>query len=383
MTAVLQLIDSFNQGGSERQALQLTRLLCQSGRYRVHLASLSPEGSLKATIQDLGLGTIPSFPLTSFYNRNAIHQLRRFRDYLKSAEIEILHTHDFYTNIFGMASGGFARLPVRIASMRETEALRTVAQKKVQRVAYSLAHHVVANCNAVRDKLIADRIASNKISVIYNGLDFKRLTTTNSRQDSLSLIGLTVPESSPRRFVTIIANMRLEVKDHPMFLRAARRVKEAVPDSAFLLAGEGELSNALRQMAGELGIRDSTFFLGRCENLADLLSVSEVCVLSSKAEGFSNSILEYMAAARPVVATKVGGAAEAILDGETGYLVPSGDDELMAARLITLLRDHPTAQKMGEKGQRIVKENFSCDAQLARTEKLYEELLRRRSANGG
>src|SRR5688500_4096355 len=117
VTSVLQLIDSFHQGGSERQALQLTRLLSQSGRYRVHLASLSPEGSLKATIQDLGLGTIRSFPLTSFYNRNAIHQSRRFRDYLKSADIKILHTHDFYTNIFGMVSGGFARIPVRIASM--------------------------------------------------------------------------------------------------------------------------------------------------------------------------------------------------------------------------------------------------------------------------
>ena len=71
----------------------------------------------------------------------------------------------------------------------------------------------------------------------------------------------------------------------------------------------------------ELGIEDSTFFLGRCENVAELLSISESCVLSSKAEGFSNSILEYMAAARPVVATDVGGAREVVSEGETGYLV--------------------------------------------------------------
>src|SRR3954464_6195792 len=117
--AVLQLIDSFNQGGSEIQALQLTRLLSESGRFKVRLASPSPEGSLGPSIEDLDLGEIPSFPLTSFYNRNAVQQLRRFVQWLKTSKIAVLHTHDFYTNVFGMAAGKFARVPVRVASMRE------------------------------------------------------------------------------------------------------------------------------------------------------------------------------------------------------------------------------------------------------------------------
>ena len=377
MTAVLQLIDSFHQGGSERQALQLTRLLAKSGRFQVHLASLNPEGSLRATIEDLNLGTIPSFPLTSFYDRNAIHQSRRFMDYLKSSRISILHTHDFYTNVFGMTAAALTRLPVRIASMRETEGMRTPSQKKVQRVAYSMSHQVVANCNAVREKLIADSIRTDKVTVIYNGLDFGRLATPNSRHETLSLLGVPA-EKRTRRFVTIVANMRHEVKDYPMFLRSAKRVKDAVPESAFLLAGEGELKSALHDLAQELGILDSVIFLGRCDKIAELLSISEICVLSSKAEGFSNSILEYMAAARPVVATEVGGAAEAIREGETGYLVPSGNDELMAARLVTLLRDPEKARRMGDAGRRVVEEKFSCQAQLARTEDLYLRLLNRK-----
>ena len=380
MTAVLQLVDSFNQGGSERQALQLTRLLAESGRFRVHLACLSAEGSLRATIEDLDLGTIPAFPLTSFYDRNAVIQVRRFVKYLKSSQIDILHTHDFYTNVFGMAAGALARLPVRIASMRETGGMRTASQKKVQRVAYSLAHHLVANCNAVRETLIADSISTERVTVIYNGLDLKRLAARNSRRETLSQLGLPVEESRARRFVTIVANMRHEVKDYPMFLRSARRVKEAVPESAFLLAGEGELRTTLHALAEDLGILDSVFFLGRCDNIAELLSISEVCVLTSKAEGFSNSILEYMAAGRPVVATNVGGAAEAIRDDETGYLVSPGDDELMASRLVALLRDPAKAQKMGDAGRRVVEEEFSCEAQLTRTEDLYQKLLRQRGA---
>ena len=163
-----------------------------------------------------------------------------------------------------------------------------------------------------------------------------------------------------------------------MFLRCARRVQEAVPDAAFLLAGEGELSESLRALAVELGIPKSTFFLGQCENVAELLSISEICVLSSKAEGFSNSILEYMAAARPVVATDVGGASEVVSEGETGYLVASGDDVTMASRLIALLCDPERARVMGEKGRRVVEEKFSCEAQLARTEDLYDRLLSKR-----
>ncbi len=373
--AVLQLIDSFHQGGSERQALQLTRLLAESGKFRVHLGCLSPEGSLRATIEDLGLGEIPSFPLNSFYDANAVRQLRRFVQWLKSSDIDIIHTHDFYTNVFGMAGGALARLPVRVASMRETAGMRTSTQKKVQQVAYSLADHVVANSNAVKQTLIAAGTPAEKITVVYNGLDSARLIPrVTSRAEILSLLGLRIDEN--RRFVSIVANMRHEVKDYPMLLRAARRVVEAEPEAAFLLAGEGELTDSLRALAVELGVEQSTYFLGRCERVAELLNISEICVLSSKAEGFSNSILEYMAAGRPVVVTKVGGASELVTEGETGYLVASGDDAGMASRIISLLADPARAKAMGENGKQIVKEKFSCEAQLARTEGLYERLLK-------
>lgn len=374
--AVLQLIDSFHQGGSERQALQLTRLLAESGKFRVHLACLSPEGSLRATIEDLGLGEIPSFPLNSFYDANAVRQLRRFVQWLKSSDIDIIHTHDFYTNVFGMAGGALARLPVRVASMRETAGMRTSTQKKVQQVAYSLAHHVVANSNAVKQTVIAAGTPAEKITVVYNGLDSARLIPrVTSRGEILSLLGLRLDEN--RRFVSIVANMRHEVKDYPMLLRAARRVVDAEPEAAFLLAGEGELTDSLRALAAELGVEQSTYFLGRCERVAELLNVSEICVLSSKAEGFSNSILEYMAAGRPVVVTNVGGASELVTEGETGYLVASGDDAGMASRIISLLADPARAKAMGENGKQVVKETFSCEAQLARTEELYERLLKR------
>jgi glycosyltransferase involved in cell wall biosynthesis len=105
--------------------------------------------------------------------------------------------------------------------------------------------------------------------------------------------------------------------------------------------------------------------------------LSDVCVLASTAEGFSNAILEYMAAGRPVVATDVGGAREAVVDGETGYLVPSDDHSAMADRIVALLRDPDEARTMGERGRHITREKFSCEAQLEKTQELYDRMLTR------
>jgi glycosyltransferase involved in cell wall biosynthesis len=180
-----------------------------------------------------------------------------------------------------------------------------------------------------------------------------------------------------------VANLRLPVKDHPTFLRAAARVRAAVPEAAFVLAGEGERAGALLALAEQAALRPHAFFVGRCERLADLLAVSDVCVLSSRAEGFANAILEYMAAERPVVATDVGGAREAIVEGETGHLVPPGDDEAMAARIVEVLRDPLRARTMGARGRRVVTERFSPQAQLERTCLLYERLLAGRRGPAG
>src|SRR6476619_439707 len=151
---ILQLVDSFDEGGSERQALQLTRLLHNSGRYQVWLACLKSDGVLRSQVADLDLGEIPCYPLTSFYDANALRQLRRLVHDLRRLKIDVLHTHDFYTNIFGVVAGFVAGVPVRIASRRETSGMRSRAQQQTQRVAYVLAHQIVANSAAVQRKLI-------------------------------------------------------------------------------------------------------------------------------------------------------------------------------------------------------------------------------------
>jgi glycosyltransferase involved in cell wall biosynthesis len=372
---VLQLIGSFDQGGSERQAVQLARLLSEDGRHRVRVAALDGRGVLRAEVERLGLGEIAQFPLTSFYDRNAVAQLRRFVSYLREHEIEVVHTHDFYTNVFGMAGAALARVAARVASKRETTGMRTAAQSLVQRAAFQAAHAIVVNAEAVRRTLVASGISTEKIFTVYNGLDLGRVEPAANVTRSEACAALGLPADEGLRFVTIVANLRHEVKDHRTFLRAARLVHAEAPEARFVIAGEGGLTEAMRALAAELGIAGAVFFTGRCERVAELLYVSEVCVLSSRAEGFSNSILEYMAAARPVVVTDVGGAREALADGDAGYIVAPGDAEAMAARVVSLLREPERAAAMGQQGRSIVEQRFSCAAQLERTLGLYERLL--------
>jgi len=275
--------------------------------------------------------------------------------------------------MFGITGAALAGVPARITSKGETEGFRTPMQKRAERAAFRLAHRVIANCKVVQNQLIREGVSLSRIVQHYNGLDLKRLKPRSglAREEAREMFGL----PRERRLVTIVANLHNPVKDHPMFLRAAARVRAKVPDAAFVIAGEGGLMPSLRELALQLGIGPDVFFIGRCDRVAELLFASDVGVLSSKAEGFANAILEYMAAGLPVVATDVGGIREAIEDGDTGYIVPAGDDEAMAERIIQLLRDPERARLMGERGKTIVARKFSSEYHLRNTLELYDELL--------
>lgn len=371
---VLEMVGSFVRGGSERQAVQLSRLLHEEGSFRVFVGCLDGEGSLRGEIEQLGIKEIPEFKLTSFYDANFLHQVKRCAGFIKMNEISIVHTHDFYTNIFGMLASALARVPVRITSKRETFS-KTKNQSFIERQAFRLADRVLVNADAVKRFLVKTGVPEAKIVTVYNGLDLQRLNPAQNIPHEEILRDLGMPADKKKQFVTIVANMRSDVKNHRMFLKAAKRVKEKMDNVAFVIAGEGELSESLKSYANELGIGKDVIFTGECLKIGDLLSVSDVCGLSSNSEGFSNSILEYMAVAKPVVATRVGGADEAIIDGETGFLVESDDDVAMANRLVELLQDAEKAKLFGRRGRAIVEEKFTLAAQLANTLKIYNDLL--------
>ena len=370
---VLQIGHGFIEGGSERQMIQMAKLLHESGDYQVHIASLSTGGVLRPEVERLQIPVI-DFPLTSFYDANMVRQMRKFVSYVKQHRIKIVHSHDFYSNIFAMSGSTVAGIRGRIASKRETTGTRTPAQTTVERYAFRLAHAVIANAGAVREQLIEQGVRSDKVVVIHNGIDVSRFHQNGTASEALQRLNLASVQRRP--LITMVANFEFRVKDQPMLLRAGQRIKTEVPEALFVFAGEGEFREETQQLAEQLGLTESCLFIGRCASVPDLLAASEICVLSSQAEGFSNSILEYMAAGRAVVATNVGGASEVIVEGETGYLVDARDDQAMAQRIISLLRDPEKSHRMGMNGRRLVEQRFSTENRLATTSALYQRFLK-------
>src|SRR4051794_1469431 len=137
--AILQLGHGFIEGGSERQMIQIMSLLRDSGEFDVHVAALRGGGVLRPEVERMQIPVV-DFPLTSFYNSSMVQQTRRFVSYLKKHQIKIVHSHDFYSNIFAMTVASLAGVRGRIASKRETTGTRTRAQRTAQRGAVKLAH---------------------------------------------------------------------------------------------------------------------------------------------------------------------------------------------------------------------------------------------------
>lgn len=369
MRNVLQFIGSFHTGGSERQAVQLVQLLKNAGEFNIFVAVLNNEGVLR---DEVDIKNIPEFPLTSFYDLNFARQIKKCVKFLRENKIEIVHTHDFYTNIFGIAAAKLAGVKVKIASKRETGGMRSKVQKTIEKKIFGWADAVVVNSKAVEKYLVDEKISSEKLELIYNGLDLERLQPKlTDRKEILEKLGLPTDENI--KFITLVANLRHNVKNQPMFLRTAQKVMEKFPNAHFVLAGEGDLREHLENLARELKITKNNHFIGRCAIVPELLSVSFAGALTSFHEGFSNSILEYMAAKLPVVATDVGGASEAIVENETGFLVKSDDDSAMSEKFIELLQDEQKARQFGENGRKIAEKNFSLHSQKSKINKLYDK----------
>ena len=371
---VVQVFTSLNLGGMERQTLQLVRLLAESGQYEVHVASLRSNGPLKEDLEGLGFRNFPSYPLQSLHDLNAGRQVLRFAGFLRSLRACILHTHDFYTNTFGILAGALAGIPIRIASRRELDVF-TPWQRRFDHLAYRGSHCVVANCEFLRKRLTEEGVPPEKSTVIANGIELERFSKDGHDGPELrASFGL--PRSG--RVVTMVANLHNERKDHLTFAVAASRLTQDLPEVVFVIAGDGQGSAALREAMAPLRANQRLFLLGSCQRIPELLATSDVGVLCSHSEGMPNAVLEYMAAGLPVVASDVGGANEAVLEGETGYLVPPGDAAAVAERVSRLLQREDLGRRMGEAGRQRVQRHFSLATQQARVLETYTRLLEKR-----
>ncbi len=364
---LLICIDSLGEdAGTERYVKELLHRI-DGRRFTVDVCCVGE--------QLLGLHAVPGaslvLPVSRFYDWKGIQQIRKLRRYLDSHGVDIVHTFMPKGTVVGVLAASHSHTRVVIASRRSFGYFHTRPSLALFRY---LNHHttrILANSEAVKDWVSrTEHVPTTKVDVLYNGVDLERFGP--GRGDSSVADALGIPPSA--RVVGIVANYR-PVKDLHLFLRSMRVVADRVPSAAFLLVGQGPLAQELYALADSLRMRDRVFFTNGKGNVMDYLARMSVGCLTSQSEGFSNSILEYMAAGIPVVATDVGGNKEAVEHGTTGFVVPARDSNAFAAPVIRVLEDESLRSWMGAKARERCASTFDIGLAIKQQEEYYLDLL--------
>lgn len=351
---ILYVIDSLHPGGTEKQLLQLMRHLDHE-RFQPHLCTLKGAGGLAAEIDMPQL----SLSFQSFTRPSLVPALARLIDYVRQHEIRIIQT--FFQDPFLLAALAqpFAKVKL-IGSFRDMGFWRTTAESRKMRFSYRSFSGFIANAQAVKDHFVqVDGLPSAKIRVIYNGIVQEKGAAVTRRSDPV---------------VGIVANCNRAVKRVDDFVRAAAKVHQQRPDVKFVVIGDGNQRPMLEQMSRSSGLAEVMTFAGSVAQPMDYIRELDVGVITSETEGFSNAVLEYMACGVPVVATAAGGNPELVKDGENGFLVPVGDVESMAGRIIRLVSDSDLRAVFGSNGLKKVAQEFSMERMVDQHQDYYKEI---------
>ncbi len=371
---VFYLVDSFDVGGTETQAVELALRMGAAG-YEVTLGSLRERGPLLEKLRGAPVVVKEFHPRGGIDSPQGIYQILRLSWFLRRGRFNVVHTHDLWSNLVGVPAARLAGVPAIVSSQRDLSQFdwyqgnRRVWLRRIQ----NLSNVVLANATQVRDTLIAEvRFAPEKLRVIHNGVDIERFQVSSERE-------VLFPDVENGKLIVLVGNMRSDVKGHPWLIAAAPAVLREFPSTRFVLVGDGEARESFANQVAELGLSRNFLFLGRRSDIPQILASCDIAVLPSRSEGLPNAVLEYMAAGLPVVVSRVGGSEELVEDGVTGLLVSAEDSAALSAAFLRYLRNPKEAKQMAQSGREFVTRNFSFDRLVREVDELYTALL----AKGG
>jgi glycosyltransferase involved in cell wall biosynthesis len=364
---IAYVIDSFDVGGTELNAVRTAEALNRR-KHVLTVFHLSDNGPLKARYQALGVDML-HVPISNLYSARTAAQGIQFANFLKKRRIDVVHTHDVYTNSFAIP---WARLLTRcavLASRRWTEDVPRAALKTINRVACGFAHRILVNSDSVASFLIRnERVPGNKIVTIRNFISDTAFLTLSETEQQKQREMWGVPRAA---FVIGCVSRLAPVKNHAFLIRALAALP---PQFHLVLIGGGQVRGDLESLAAALGVTARVHFTGEVLSERNLHQFFDVSVLVSRSEGFPNAIVEALAARRAVVATPVGGIPDLVKHESTGLIVEQDDVEMLAAHLSRLRQDTKLASLLGEAGCDMVRQYFHEDVVVAQIGGLYDDL---------
>jgi glycosyltransferase involved in cell wall biosynthesis len=365
---VIHFTDSNVFGGTEQVLLQIL-----SGLDRRHWRPVlfhHPEPGLEPLLEkarnlEVKLRAVPRMQRIWYTGR-----LPQFIRALRAERPSILHAHLTWplSCKYGILAAVMARVPAVVATAQIYFELPKKPLLQMQpRLIATCVDRYIAVSRAVADQLCNDfRIPASKVQVVHNGIPAGHFNGPAS-----PLLRAALTRGKAQSIVLMVGRLDDKQKGQRYLIEAAAQVPEAM----FVLAGEGPDRGALEGQARALGVDNRVLFLGYREDIPDLLACCEVFVLPSLFEGLPLSILEAMAAGKPVIASAIGGNDEIIAHGENGLLVPQADPAALAGAIRAVLSDPALARRLAEAGRSRVRREFAVETMVESVTRVYDELV--------
>jgi len=369
---ILFLSTSMGLGGADQQLLSAAQVLRDRG-HEIRIVSLTPLGPMGLQARSLGLVT------DSLEMRRGVPDprgLARLVRIVRAWKPDVVHSHMVHANLMARALRLLVPVPVLVSTIHNVYEGGPLLMAGY-RLTNGLVDHMTIISQAAADRFVAERIVPGRLlTVIANGVDTDRMRSLPPEGRAALRGGMSV---SDQEFVWLAVGRFEVAKDYPNMLRAFAAVREREPRAVLVIVGQGSLQAEAEALTAELRLREAVRFLGARDDVPAVMSAADGYVMSSAWEGMPMVLLEAAAAGLPIVATAVGGNGEVVRDGESGFLVPARDSEVLRAGMLRLMA-LPEEQRraMGERGREHVRANYGLQRVAERWERVYWDALARK-----
>lgn len=366
---ILHLLPLGTVGGMEQYVYSLCHF-ADRNRFDITVCVLFSGGIVSDKIRKTGCRVI----VLNMKNGFDLIKALKIRSIIRKDGFHIVNIHG--QNPLGKLCTILGRPPLIIHTDHGVSIGARVKRKRrvvlFNRLLNPFVHHFIAISEAMRESLQKrEKVPAKRITLMYNGIDIESVSGRGEDLQALKA-SLNIDSSS---FVLAMIGRLAEEKEYPLLLKSLSLLKEKGDDFVSLIIGDGPQRECLEKLSQEMGLGKYVKFLGERQDVAALLEIIDIFVFSSAAEAFSLTLLEAMAAGKPIVAFDVSGVNEAVVNGKTGHLVPFSDSEAFSEGVHSLMNDPHKTEKMGSAAFNRVKTHFTLAKNIKALESLYLSLF--------
>lgn len=373
---ILHIVDSLTIGGVQKILLSIVKHT--NHRKINHFIAYSIGGSLEPEFREYN---VQLYKLQDQYLRfrdtHGAFVIYKIIKYIRSNKIDIVHTHSFVPYFFGTIAAKICGIPVINHVHTEEYRRQTYAERLLKgnvvsshpflnKFLMQFTYRTITTAQSTQEELSKLVHNMDKVKLIYNGINiperyFSQIEIENIKRKY---------NLNATYYICTIGRLTMQ-KNQSLFLRAAPHILQEFPDVQFIIVGDGPLNTNLKMLVKELKLDNSVIFTGALLDIYPILAIADIFVLSSVWEQFPVTILEAMSMRKPVVAPRIAGIPEAVLDGESGILFEPNNIDQLANAILALLKNKKQATIMGMRGYQIIGERFINEKQVRKIEDIY------------